>query len=234
MGLDYNCSDGGTWEQQLAAYGSLVRALGKPKLHDLDHFYTSSLPSLLRQRRPSPFISSEELVKVVEWKLSRGKWRPKLLSYASSLSEEEVKKASMAAFSAIPDLKAAINALTTLKGVGPATASAILAAGAPDVAPFMSDEAMEAVLGGVKEYTLKQYLLFADRLQCKAKELSKAGGKQFGPSDLERALWCAAMEKRSVKNKEGGKFELTEIEEKKAKQNKDAEKSSARKRRKRD
>ena len=37
-------------------------------------------------------------------------------------------------------LSAAIQCLTVLKGVGPATASAVLAVFAPDVAPFMSDE----------------------------------------------------------------------------------------------
>jgi hypothetical protein len=37
------------------------------------------------------------------------------------------------------DWKSALESLTTLKGVGAATASAVLAAGIPDV-PFMSDE----------------------------------------------------------------------------------------------
>jgi 3-methyladenine DNA glycosylase/8-oxoguanine DNA glycosylase len=56
------------------------------------------------------------------------------------LEEEEVELASKKAFASLPDLSEAISNLTVLKGVGPATASAILAVYAPDIAPFMSDE----------------------------------------------------------------------------------------------
>ncbi|KAF2323946.1 hypothetical protein GH714_004189 [Hevea brasiliensis] len=105
----------------------------------------------------------------MQWKLSRGKWRPRLLDFVSSLDEELVKSASQKAFESLPDLRKAVSQLTVLKGVGPATASAVLAAYAPDVAPFMSDEAMEAALGTSKDYTLKQYLLFTDKLLSKSK-----------------------------------------------------------------
>ena len=58
----------------------------------------------------------------------------------SSLTDEDVQAASQKAFAALPDLKESIQQLSVLKGVGPATASAVLAAYAPSVAPFMSDE----------------------------------------------------------------------------------------------
>lgn len=108
--------------------------------------------------------------------------------------------ASKKAFASLPDLSKAISNLMVLKGVGPATASAILAVYAPDIAPFMSDEvkfifyisitpeharcakqnlltemngvnlkALMAAMGRVKEYTLKQYIPFAEKLQKKAK-----------------------------------------------------------------
>lgn len=51
-----------------------------------------------------------------------------------------MKSASQKAFESLPNVSKAVSALTVLKGVGPATASAVLAAYAPDVAPFMSDE----------------------------------------------------------------------------------------------
>lgn len=66
--------------------------------------------------------------------------RPRLLDFVSALDEAVVKSASQKAFQALPDISKAISELTVLKGVGPATASAVLAAYAPDVAPFMSDE----------------------------------------------------------------------------------------------
>lgn len=200
MGLEYSTSEACLWSQQLEEYASRIQSLNnKPKLQSLDHFYTHTFPQLIKTRLPSPFITRHELSQVMEWKLTRGKWRPKLLSFVQSLDEKQVEEVSKKSFAALPDLEEAVTCLSTLKGVGPATASAVLAAVAPDIAPFMSDEAMMAVLGGVKEYTLKQYLLFADKLQSKSKELSTLTGKKFSPCDLERALWCAALERKFPK-----------------------------------
>lgn len=58
----------------------------------------------------------------------------------AALSDDEVQAASKKAFAALPDLSGSISELAKLKGVGPATASAVVAAHAPSVAPFMSDE----------------------------------------------------------------------------------------------
>lgn len=63
-----------------------------------------------------------------------------MLDFVSSLNEDTVISASQKAFKSLPDVSKAISELTVLKGVGPATASAVLAAYAPDIAPFMSDE----------------------------------------------------------------------------------------------
>lgn len=63
-----------------------------------------------------------------------------MLDFVSSLDDAVVRSASEKAFQSLPDISKAISALTVLKGVGPATASAVLAAYAPDTAPFMSDE----------------------------------------------------------------------------------------------
>lgn len=62
------------------------------------------------------------------------------MDFVKSLDDTVVESASRKAFATLPDLSKAITELTVLKGVGPATASAVLAAYAPDVAPFMSDE----------------------------------------------------------------------------------------------
>ena len=58
----------------------------------------------------------------VDWKLTRGKWRPKLLDYAKAHSEATIVEATSAAFKSMSsandgneDLKAAMSALTELK-----------------------------------------------------------------------------------------------------------------------
>lgn len=118
------------------------------------------------------------------------------MDFVSSLDDAVVRSASEKAFQSLPDISKAISALTVLKGVGPATASAVLAAYAPDIAPFMSDEAMVAAIGNSKDYTLKQYLVLVDKLQAKSKELS-AKGDSFTPSDVERALWSSVVGAKS-------------------------------------
>ena len=66
--------------------------------------------------------------------------RPRLQKFVSELEESHVKSVSSKGFRALPDLSKAVSEMTALKGVGPATASAVLAAYAPELAPFMSDE----------------------------------------------------------------------------------------------
>lgn len=54
---------------------------------------------------------------------------------------QETKKA----FKKLPNLEQALTALSNLKGVGITMASALLAAAAPDMAPFMADECLIAI-----------------------------------------------------------------------------------------
>lgn len=138
--MDMNCTDVGLWKAAVSSYKSQIESLNKPNLVSLDDFYTNELPILIKQRNPNPHITTPELSKLMQWKLTRGKWRPRLLDFVSSLDDDVVKSASQKAFQAFPDVSKAVSELTVLKGVGPATASAILAAYAPDIAPFMSDE----------------------------------------------------------------------------------------------
>ncbi|KAL2317872.1 hypothetical protein Fmac_031748 [Flemingia macrophylla] len=199
--MEFACSEASAWKEALSAYASRIHSLSvnkkKGNLVALDEFYRNELPSLLQGRNPSPFVTRRELSDLMQWKLTRGKWRPRLLNLVSSLDDALVSSASQKAFQNLPDLSKAVSALTLLKGVGPATASALLAAFAPHIAPFMSDEAMEAALGNSKDYSLKQYLKFAEKLQMKAKELS-SGGESFTPSDVERALWSSAMGQKQL------------------------------------
>ncbi|CAJ1972773.1 unnamed protein product [Sphenostylis stenocarpa] len=199
--MDFGCSEASVWKEALSAYPSRIQTLSltksKPNLVSLDHFYCNHLPSLLRQRNPNPFLTTSELSTLMQWKLTRGKWRPRLLDFVSSLDDAVVKSASEKAFQSLPDISKAVSELSVLKGVGPATASAVLAAFAPHLTPFMSDEAMEAALGNSKDYSLKQYLKFVDKLQMKAKELSSEVDS-FTPSDVERALWSYAVAQSSA------------------------------------
>ncbi|KAK9826454.1 hypothetical protein WJX81_000086 [Elliptochloris bilobata] len=174
-----------------------MEKLNRPGLLELEKWYYAELPQIVG-KRGNKHVTGAELAKLMEWKLARSKWRPRLQAYVEALPAEAVVEASTAAFAALGPsaeneaaLKSAINALTVLKGVGPATASAVLSAG-DSAAPFMSDEAL-AMLGGSKAYTLKKYLELAAALQAKARELSPAE-RVWTARDVERALFSASAE----------------------------------------
>merc|ERR1712025_906203 len=111
----------------------------------------------------------------MEWKLTRGKFRPQLTSLIESNDESKVKEISENSFSYINDPELAIKELCQLRGVGPATASAILTAFSPETFCFMADEAVNCVLSGKINYNMKYYLEYLRQVSEKAVELSEHG-----------------------------------------------------------
>ena len=41
---------------------------------DLDDWYLTSFPSIVRTREPLPHVTAQELQRVMKWKLTKGKW----------------------------------------------------------------------------------------------------------------------------------------------------------------
>ena len=54
-------------------------------------WFCEDLPGAVAARDP-PHLAAEELVKLVEYKLLRGKWRPNLLDYARAVSQEQIQE----------------------------------------------------------------------------------------------------------------------------------------------
>ena len=126
-------------------------------------------------------------------------------------TEKNVVDITTKAFSLLPNVRKAIEMLTKLKAVGPATASgnlspslslscnaykalvaktsfhlALLCIVAPHAAPFMSDESTQSVPGiGPLNYSLKQYLNYAEALQEKA---SNSDATQCTPQVIVHAF----------------------------------------------
>lgn len=191
----FTCEEPTTWRGVFERYWDVVEAKAKGKkpgkLLNLDKWYQENLPTLISSR-PDKHVSLSELGKLMEWKLTRGKFRPRLQQLVASNSEDTVEKCSRKAFALLPDVQAAIAELSSLKGVGPATASAVLAAGAPEQTAFMSDEAMESV-PGLKpiQYTAKHYALYLGKMVERTEQLNKLDPQQdWTPHRLELCLWA--------------------------------------------
>jgi len=165
----------------------------KPEtLLKLDKWYQTELPKKIKSRGTDAFLTHDEIVQTIKWKLARGQFRPRLKDLVQMNTPRVVMQETKKAFRAIykkKDLEAAVLALSNLKGVGPAMASAVLAAGAPEVAPFMADECLLSMpdIEGI-DYTTKEYLKLVEKTNECVQRLNSQGG-QWTPHKVELALW---------------------------------------------
>mmetsp|Transcript_15696 Transcript_15696/g.28548 ORF Transcript_15696/g.28548 Transcript_15696/m.28548 type:complete len:267 (-) Transcript_15696:1348-2148(-) len=176
------------WKRTESQYSDMISEKGGDKLLSLDKFCDELGEKLTGMTEP--FISEEELFKVVEWKFAKGKPRYALMKYLKANGEDSIKKASREAFASVDedDIQASINKFCQLKGVGPATASAILSLYKPDLFSFMDDEVIECLFDGKRGYTLKIYMA----VNNKCAELATTLGSAWTPRRVGKALWTAS------------------------------------------
>ena len=189
----WKSDDAGEWRAALDAYDERLAALNHPKLLTLDSWFRHELPSAVRSRDP-PRLLARELVELVDWKMTRGKVRPNLLNYAKAHAAKTVEDASAAALRALDDvlanekpaasaLESALAPLVALKGIGPATASAVLAA--TENLPMMSGRLIAVALPA----TSSSDTYSAPRLVALAKAARAKGVKtRLTAREVERAF----------------------------------------------
>lgn len=73
--VHFGSEDAQEWREALDAYEERLEALGNANLVEIDAFYRVELPKVVARRHPEVYITQDELVKIMDWKLSRGKWR---------------------------------------------------------------------------------------------------------------------------------------------------------------
>jgi hypothetical protein len=177
-----------TLRRALESYEDVIARQGVAKLPERDRWYREELPRAIASRA-SAHVTLPELVRVTEWKMARGEWRARNLVLVRGNEPESVIDTSADALSKVPHPTRPISTLATLAGVGPATASAVVAAAAPELYPFF-DELVAAQLPelGKVAWTLGYYSRYAEALRTRAREL----GGDWTPVKLERALWALA------------------------------------------
>merc|ERR1712018_75206 len=136
----------------------------------LDKWYQNELPKKIKSRGKDAHLVYDELVQTIKWKLQRGKFRPNLVNLVQMNTPRVVMQDTKKAFRNLQkknDLQSAANVLCNIKGVGPAMASAVLAAGAPHMAPFMADECLLAMPDVESlDYTMREYMRFVDYVKA--------------------------------------------------------------------
>merc|ERR1712168_1482206 len=162
----------------------------KPEtLLKLDKWYQTELPKKIKSRGTDAFLTHDEIVQTIKWKLARGQFRPRLKDLVQMNTPRVVMQETKKAFRQLikrNDIESAIQAMSNLKGVGPAMASAVLAAGAPQLAPFMADECLLSLpeIEGI-DYTLKEYLRLVEKTKECVDRLN-AEGSGWTPHKVEQ------------------------------------------------
>lgn len=195
MGTLWSATSQSKWREAHDRYDDVIAAQGVSRLVELDRWYQRDLPPAIAKRRPAR-ITHAELVKAAEWKMARGVFRARNLVLVKGNDAGVVEQTSIDALSRIPDPKAPIATLAKLDGVGPATASAIAAAAAPEIYPFF-DELVAAQIPGLGPvaFTMTCYARYADALRSRAAEL----GERWTPVLVEKALWANSGGKAALR-----------------------------------
>jgi len=179
------------WQTALDQYADTVREQQVNGLAEIDAWYREQLPARIAARRPA-YITLAELEHLTVWKMKRGVWRERNRLLVRGNSSATVRQVSRAAFAAVPDYRKPVDLLSTLAGVGPATASAALAAYAPDIYPFF-DELVGAQIPGLGKvaFTAAYYQRYAAALRQRAAQLNKrCAQRAWTAHDLSQALWA--------------------------------------------
>lgn len=143
-------------------------------------------------------ISKDDLLAIVKWKFAVGKPRHALMKHLTSNTEALVEKHSSLAIAEARHTKAgnkvlikeATKELINLKGVGPATASAVLSLVQPKAFAYMYDEVIDCFLPK-RTYTLATY----ERINDECTRIARNLGKEWTAARVATALWTIARVK---------------------------------------
>jgi hypothetical protein len=180
------CKDDSIWLSIESKYSDMIAEKGGNELVELDQFCEDLAATMKAEQQ----ITKDELLKIVQWKFLIGKPRYALMNHLKANTAAQVKENTKAGFASTNegDAKQAISEVAKLRGVGPATASAILSIYKPEMFAFMADEVIECLYEGKRGYTASIY----HNVNDKCSELAESLGTQWNTRRVGRALWSAS------------------------------------------
>ncbi|MCJ1293970.1 hypothetical protein MMC34_005527 [Xylographa carneopallida] len=145
------------------------------------------------------WLEKEELELLVAWKLTRGHSRPTLPALVRSNAPSLVRDTTARAYALFAttvdadkaDPFPALKVLAGLRGVGPATASLLLAVGWPGEVPFFADELLGWVRGrrGALRYDWREY----GELWEGVRAVRERVGGGVSAEEVERGAWVVGV-----------------------------------------
>lgn len=169
----WDSDDPARWNAAREAYATKLAAIGDAEVLTLEAWRSEALAATIATRTP-PHATHEELVKLTRWKMKKGVWRQMNLDRVKSNAPAQVVALTTEAIAAIPDPRRPVALVAELDGVGPATASALLAVVRPDLYPFFDEEVATQIPGTVKvAFTIPAYVRYAAALRERARMLGE-------------------------------------------------------------
>lgn len=180
-------TDEKSWLKAESQYAEALEKQGQNRLPELDAWYRAEFPPLLRKRKEK-HVTLDELVRITEWKMKRGEWRARNLALVKANPGDDVKRLTANAFKLVPHPRFPIQKIAELGGVGPATASAVLATIHGDLYPFFDEIVAHGIPGmGEVKFTHTYYAKYAEALRNRAAELAFPS---WDANRLANALWA--------------------------------------------
>ncbi|KAL1903599.1 hypothetical protein Sste5346_000228 [Sporothrix stenoceras] len=197
--------------EYLGRYPEIIAAVseakgGKPgqsSLLELDEFRYVTAPATfggMGGRRRD--MNRKDVLKLVEWKLRHGKFRPTLMKLVESNPSQLVQDSIQTAMGKYAghkfSAKRSVKMLCDLKGIGPATASLLVAAHYPKQTIFFSDEAYAWLAGGPSynppsKYNHKEY----EDLMDASWQLIQRLPEEYGAQDIEQVAFVIMYDKKN-------------------------------------
>ncbi|KAI1364381.1 hypothetical protein F5Y08DRAFT_214725 [Xylaria arbuscula] len=186
------------FNELLSRYDSLITSIsddkplkaGQSSLLTLDEYRYKEAIDSFQSEKPRRQMGHEDVKKLVEWKLRHGKFRPTLMKLVSSNDGEVVEKTirvAMTQYWLDDNVTKATDAITKLKGIGPATASLLLSVHDSKRVIFFSDEAFWWLCCSGQKSTIKYNAKEYQQLNVAANKLAKR--LQVGATDIEKVAY---------------------------------------------
>ncbi|SDA03623.1 BZ3501_MvSof-1269-A2-R1_Chr11g03191 [Microbotryum saponariae] len=183
-----------------------IRAPASLQAGDADHGATKPKPKTKNWANQLVPLDRDDLTNLMRWKLARGKFRPRLIELASSNPTTRIHSVLAPLLERSTPSLALVPRLSTLRGIGPATSSALLSLYRPRTDPFLSDEAWTVFFPTEKpEYTEKAYKRFREVFKVRLEEEGWGSAEE-----LEMACWSWAVREKYGKAEEDGTMKETE------------------------